>query len=87
MGEKVTRANLKDFLIEERAYLRFRRNLMDQRKNHFKSPDEWFGLYGWSIMAISGAFQWVKAREGYEYWKRINEKWENIFPGKQQLKN
>ena len=66
------KAKFKKFLIDNGAYRKFVRNVKDQKGMSF---NEYCGIDGIWNSAITSAFSWDKAPDGFDYWHTLSNKW------------
>lgn len=62
------------FLEDNNAWENFERAFKDYRRDvkHYKETCKTV-----KNAELSGAFKWATTREGTEYWRRLNSKWED----------
>jgi hypothetical protein len=66
-----------DFLTDRKAYRQYMYNLAYDENGRYSffhftyitHPEDW----------ILAAFVWAKSKEGYEFWRAINDEWEKFL--------
>ena len=74
------KTKFKKFLIDNRAYEKFVRNIKNERDMNF---DEYCEIDGIWDRVLTSAFYWYRTTEGEKYWNVLNNKWEKLLENDQ----
>ena len=65
------------FLKENRLYHPYQRAVKDLNK-YVNNWDSLFRYCNNPRFLISNAFPWYRTEEGYDFWRRVDDRWRNI---------
>ena len=65
------------FLKERNAYSKYRHNLLLHKGYHYRTFIKMFMNSG----ILSNSFFWRDTKEGYDYWRKLNDEFRNKYCG------
>jgi hypothetical protein len=70
-----------EFLQKEGIFEKFKKNFDPEFA--YMQIDEYLETYASSVYAINDPFKWGKSQEGYYFWNKIYDKWEDCLLNKE----